>query len=304
MNSKFLGPVLIGIGAVLWATDAVFRVPMVARLDPTLIVFYEHLIAVTAMLPWIWFNRKAALALRAQEWIAAALIGIGGSAFGTIFFTASFKYINPSVAILLQKFQPIICALLAFAILGERPGKSFVFWATAAIGAGVVLAFPDLKFGFLAFDFHSGLDLRSRGILYTLAAAGLWAVSTVGGKILLRRTSPPIATFWRFSFGLGTTIALLTLGDVRFSWDTLAQPELLRSLAYMSLIPGLLAMILYYGGLRRTQASIATFVELIFPASAILINTYYLKMPLLPVQIVSGVVLLAAVTRISVKPTN
>jgi DME family drug/metabolite transporter len=43
-------------------------------------------------------------------------------------------------------------------------------------------------------------------------------------------------------------------------------------LILLAVISGLLGMTLYYRGLRRTPASIATFAELAFPASALVIN--------------------------------
>jgi drug/metabolite transporter (DMT)-like permease len=70
-------------------------------------------------------------------------------------------------------------------------------------------------------------------------------------------------------------------------------------LLYMGLVPGMLAMLLYYRGLATTSASVAAFVELIFPVSAVALNTWVLKAPLQPVQLVAGAILLIAVFNLS-----
>ncbi|OFZ22811.1 MAG: hypothetical protein A2X94_11955 [Bdellovibrionales bacterium GWB1_55_8] len=291
-----LGPALVGFAAILWATDGVFRFPMVGALTPLLIVCLEHLIGTTVLLPWVYLKKKkSAFRLTSREWLAAIFIGAGASAVATLLFTASFQYINPSVAILLQKLQPVLVVFIATLVLGERPKLQFLLWSAVAIAGGVVLSFPDLDFSFLS----QGLDLQSLGALYALGAAGLWACSTVAGKLLLRKVEPSIATFWRYVFGLITASLLLALSGFSIPFETLGKPEVMTSLLYMGLVPGILSMLAYYQGLARTTASIATFMELLFPISAVLLNTFILGTPLSGVQMGAGLVLLAAITRIS-----
>jgi drug/metabolite transporter (DMT)-like permease len=291
------GPVLIGLAAFLWSTDALVRYPAVSSIDPTFIVLVEHLIGFLLLLPWAAIRYKEKFfRLSAREWLAAAFCGIGGSALATIFFTASFLYVNPSVAVLLQKLQPLMVVLFAYLFLGERPARKFYRWGLVALLAGIVLSFPDLKFKFL---FH-GVDLRSKGIQYAFFAALLWAASTVGGKVLVQKVPPILATFWRFAFGLIALCFLFYLTGNTGSWKALLPNAALVSLLYMSLIPGLLAILTYYSGLAKTPANIATFIELLYPIGAILLNTLILHTPLDPVQTIAGTVLLIAVTFISI----
>jgi drug/metabolite transporter, DME family len=67
----------------------------------------------------------------------------------------------------------------------------------------------------------------------------------------------------------------------------------------MALLPGLIAMLIYYEGLKKTPASVATFVELVFPVAAIAVSTAFLGSQLSATQLVSAAVLMAAVTQIS-----
>jgi drug/metabolite transporter (DMT)-like permease len=290
------GPLLVGSAAFLWATDALIRYPAIDQIDPTFIVFVEHLLAVAILLPWLFYkNRKDLLSLNFREWIAAVFSGIGGSAIGTVFFTASFLYVNPSVAVLLQKLQPVMVVLIAYLFLGERPERKFYFWGLIALMAAIVLSFPDFNFRFLS----QGMDLQSRGIQYAFGAALLWAASTVSGKILLKKTPPSVATFWRFFFGLIALVVLLFLAKGAPVTQVLSSGSAILTLLYLSLVPGLLAMLIYYSGLSRTPASVTTFIELIYPIGAVILNTAFLHTPLLPVQTLAGFVLLGAVAMIS-----
>lgn len=296
-NSARLGALFVGLAAMLWATDALFRYPLVQhQLDPTFIVFSDHLIALALLAPFIfWKKRDVVFRVSPAQWPALALIGGGSSALATVLFVASFQYVNPSISILLQKFQPILVLLLASLFLGERPKGAFFAWAAVAFVAGFVMSFPDLDFAFLG-----ELSLASKGSVYALSAASLWAIGTVLGKGALRSIDPWTVTFWRFAFGLGTLVALLLISEHPLPFSALREPQVALSLLYIAVFTGLTAMVLYYQGMKRISASTTTFLELLFPVSAVLVNTFFLRMPLSPVQALSGFVLLFAVTQISI----
>jgi len=67
----------------------------------------------------------------------------------------------------------------------------------------------------------------------------------------------------------------------------------------MGVFPGLLAMLFYYRGLAKTPASVATFVELIFPIAAVGLNAVVLHAPLNLGQLIAGTILIFSITRIS-----
>ena len=290
------GPALVTVAALLWGTDSVFRYQISDRLDPTFIVFIEHLLAVAAFLPWVlWTNRKKALRLSRKEWAAAVFVGVFGSALATTMFTVSFLYVNPSVAVLLQKLQPVLVVFIAFAVLGERPKKKFYFWAALSLAAGVVLSFPDGKFNLIA----QGRGNHAKGVLLAFSAAMVWGAATIGGKILLVRTAPGIAIFWRYFFGFTALSIMLLAPHDPLHANAMSSWPIARAVLYVSILSGIVPMVVYYTGLKRTSASITTFIELLYPISAVILNTLILHMPLLPMQVGAGVVLVFAVTMIS-----
>jgi drug/metabolite transporter (DMT)-like permease len=296
VNSSLVGTLLIGIAATLWATDSLFRAPAVQAVHPTFIVLFEHVIGASILLVWTFFKeRKSLFGHSFKTWFSLFFIGFGGSAFATVLFTASFRYINPSIAILIQKLQPIVVILFAFLFLGEKPKQSFWGWAVLSIIAALVVSFPNLNFHFLT----QGIDLHSQGVIYALLAAALWGAATVAGKSVTSSLSPTIVTFWRYSFGLSALLMLFFVGGDSFPTSALHQPSTLKALIYIAFFPGLTALLFYYSGLKRASAISATFTELLYPVSAVILNWVFLGAGLNIVQILGGLVLLYSVSRIS-----
>ncbi len=289
-----LGIILIVICAALWATDALFRMPLARTMDPGTIVFLEHAIGVVATLPLFLTRTHELKALKTRGWLAIAFIGIMGSALGTFFFTASFRFVNPSVTILLQKLQPIFAVLGARVLLGEKPRSDFYPWGLVALVAAAMISLPER-----ALSITPGASGNMAGAGLALLAAGCWGLSTVCGKFVTGRVSFPVTAFLRLAFGLLGITLLLALSFMSASRpDHLDAPEL-RSILYMALVPGVLALYLYYAGLKRTRASSATFAELFFPAAAVLINWRFLGQALTPTQMIGMGLLLTSVFFIS-----
>lgn len=303
-GSRHLGALFVAIAATLWATDTLFRYPLTqAKVDPTFLVFLEHTLICLVYAPFaVALRRREILAFDRKQWLSLFAIGGGASGIATILFTSSFRYVNPSVSILLQKLQPIFVVLLAMAFLGERPKRSFYPWAAAALVAGLAISFPDFHFGFVR-----EIDPQSIGVLFALGAAFLWALALVLAKGALHAKDPLVVTFWRFVFGwvaVGALVLPELLRDHAPLLGALSNGEAFRAVLYIALMPGLLSMILYYYGVRKTPATTATFMELAFPVSAVLINTLFLRMPLQPVQGAAALLLLFAGTRITLANRN
>ncbi|OFZ73794.1 MAG: hypothetical protein A3K03_12140 [Bdellovibrionales bacterium RIFOXYD1_FULL_44_7] len=78
----------------------------------------------------------------------------------------------------------------------------------------------------------------------------------------------------------------------------------LLSFAYLSLVPGLFAFWLYYKGLQRIPASIATFVELLFPLAGIVLNVAFGLASITFFQATVGLLLLFSVLLIAIPRTR
>ena len=108
-------------------------------------------------------------------------------------------------------------------------------------------------------------------IIESLAAAVLWALGTVLGRYLGRELEFQQILSLRFFFGLvASAIALADHG--RRSAFAGAHDSLW--IAYLAVVTGLLALGLYYFGLKRTPAVLASLAELTYPAIAVIAGIY------------------------------
>ena len=293
------GPLLVILGASLWATDALFRVPVTHRYSPLLIVTINHLfLLVPALL--ILGNQRAALRLLSlKEWAALIFISCFGSVLGTVTFTEAFVATsNYSVPVLIQKIQPCFAILLARVLLRETVRPWFWLFAALAV-AGAYL----LSFGFTpAWINLKGHDLAA--ITYALLAALIWGSCTVVSRLLLQNLSFTFVTAARFVLGAVFALALTSASVLLHSdHNQLATPVWLDSWHFfaMAFISGLIPVLIYYRGLQSTSASVASLCELAFPLVAIMLNWLYLDSTLSAAQLLGAGLIVFAITGISLR---
>ena len=297
MNNYRTGPWLVALASLLWAIDAPFRKYLTGELSSTTIVFMEHLLISLVVLAWLWPQLKELKNLKWPQWLALIFVSLGGSALATIFFTQSFHYLNPSVAILLQKAQPLVAILLAVIVLKEKLSQRFWLWALLAIGGAYVVTFPDLSV--------TGLTLSggSLGVVLALLAAFFWGGSTVFGRYLLRALSFKAMTAVRF------LAALVFLFGVQLYYGRVNEISLASGRDWsfvfiIAIVAGFISLFIYYRGLKFTSASVATLAELTFPVAAVVVNWIFLDATLTLMQIIGSAVLLFAIAKLSLVNVN
>ncbi|HEY2044411.1 MAG TPA: DMT family transporter [Jatrophihabitans sp.] len=281
---------LVAVSASMWGLDGLLRKPLALTLHPSTIVLWEHLIVVVVVAPFIPAAIRAFRACRWPSQIAIIGIGVGASAAATALFTEAFKlsassgdFVTPLV---LQKLQPVFAVLLAMVLLRERLRPGFGYYAIPALAGAWLLAFA-----------HP-FDIKIAAVkvaLFALAAAALWASGTVLGRMVSAEVSSRDLTVLRFVWGLiGAFVINWTLHDpMTPGWSNL------KGLVPLALVPGLLALVLYYAALRYTAASRATFAELAFPATAAVVGVAFLDASLTTSQWLGFAVLVAAITGLS-----
>jgi drug/metabolite transporter (DMT)-like permease len=277
------GVALVAAGAAMWGSDAALRAPLVSHWSPWTIVLYEHVILTALVLPRLVRGAAAVARIPRRGWVAVIGVAWGGSALATLAFTFAFQHGNPDV----QKTQPLWAVAIAALTLGERPRARLVPLALAALLGTYVLSFGTLD------PAHAFAGAQGTAALLALAAAALWGSATVFGRSALGHMEPDLLTGLRF------TCALPLLAVIAATQGALAPPAASSAdwvrLALLAVIAGLVGMVLYYRGLSRTPASIATFAELAFPASALVLNYIVLGASISPVQLLGFAVLWATI---------
>ena len=277
------GVAMVAIAAALWGADGVFRRGLALELPPATVVFWEHVILV--LVTGVVLRRAIpnAAKLGPREWLSLFLIGAGASATATALFTAAFRYGDPTTPLLLQKLQPVFAIVAAALLLGERLRPRFAPYAVAAFVGAWLITFAD--------PLSLSPEASAAGA-FAIGAAALWAMGTVLGRHMTEYLPPDQITALRFAIGLPASAVLVMIypGETGFAITTTD----IVPLILLSLIPGLLALTIYYRGLQTTPASVATVAELAFPLSAIVLNFLVFGTTLAATQWV-GVLLLSTV---------
>ncbi len=291
---KFLekyGAWLVFLAAMLWATDAPFRVHLTRELSSSFIVLAEHFIDVLFVLPILWWKRSELGRLGKKEWIAVLVIAIGSSALASVAFTKAFSYVNPSVAILLQKLQPLIAIGLAASLLKEELRSKFWTWAVLAIVGAYLISFPGLKPQLFAGEVFNP---NAIGVVLAVTAAILWGAGTVLGKLVLNKVSFQTMTSLRFILAFVFLLFMNLFQKTIPAFSSISGKDWFY-FVIIAITSGVVSLFLYYRGLQFTKASIATLAELGFPLAAVLVNYLFLHDNLVTAQLLGMIVLLFSV---------
>lgn len=327
------GPAIVAVANSMRAFDAPVRNPMLMKSLPadfwwnpssqnlavalklsslsSLVVTIEHIIGALIITPFILFRRgrshliSVLRQLNKNEWISLGFISLG-SGLGLYFFLISFGMGNPSVAILIQKTQPVITLFVAMIILKERPTKFYYVAVTFALLGVYLIAIEDIL-NATAFEFYAALC--------SLIAAIFWGSNTTFGRLLTAKTDYWDLTAFRYIGGSIILIFFLIpqiLYIIAYTPDNLdflgtvytTFPELFKipmwgitCILYATIFTGgIIPLALYYYGLRWSKASVAGLAELAFPLLAIFVNFFTLGFGLSGTQILGAIILFGVVS--------
>lgn len=292
---KKFGPYLIFFAAMLWATDAPFRVALLKDLPAGMIVLLEHLVDVLVVLPLVYFYRAEFQKFKTRDWLAVGFIAVCGSALASVAFTQAFVYANPSVVILLQKLQPIIAISLAAWLLQEKLGSRFWLWSVLGIFGAYLISFSGLRPQLYPGE---AWNPQALGVGLALVAVVFWGASTVLGRYALKDVDFKLVTALRFMLAF---VFLLVMNSRELNLAAVLHISVKDWLfvGIIALASGIFSLFLYYKGLQYTKASVATVAELGFPLAAVLVNYVFLHATLNSVQLAGMAILLLAVMQLA-----
>lgn len=282
----------------MWGLDGIVLTPQLYNLNIGFVVFIVHFVPFIIMNIFLYRQYRHLSELTSKEILLLFLVAMTGGAFGTMaivkaLFLVNFK--DLSIVVLLQKLQPVFAITLAYFFLHEKMRERFFLWSGIA-----VIASYFLTFGLKLPDFNTGTD-TALAAGYSIIAAFAFGSATVLGKSVLRKLSYYAATFFRYGFTTLIMIIFLLisghLADFKFvtadNWIIII---------IISITVGSGAIFLYYYGLRKVPAMLATICELCFPLSAILFDYIFNDRLLNTVQWISAAVMLYAIIRLTLSP--
>lgn len=290
------GALAICFSATLWGFDGIVLTPRLSRLDIGFVVFILHALPFLLMQLFFYREYRHLRSFTRNDLLMFFLLSLFGGAVGTMaivkaLFLVNFQHLT--MVVLLQKLQPVFAITLAALMLKERLKRNFLLWASLAIGAGYFLTF-----GWALPDFHSGTN-ATYAAAYSLLAAFSFGSSTVFSKKILQKYSFYTATFYRYGITSFLMLAYVLIASSIGEINSLKATEWFI-FVLIGLTTGSGAIFLYYYGLRKVRAMVATICELCFPISAILFDYLINHKVLSIVQWLSAIIMLFAILRLSI----
>jgi len=296
IRAATLGAFVICVSAALWGLDGVVLTPRLANLPVPFVVFLLHAIPFLLMQPFLFRSYGRLRHMEAKGWLALALVALTGGLIGTLaivkaLFLVNFNHL--SVVVLLQKLQPLFALILAAVLLKERVSWRFLSLAVVALGGAYLLTFG------AAAPAAAADTITLRAALWAVIAAAAFGSATVLSKLLLGSLGFKDATFARY--GMTTALSFVYLGvrGVGLPFASLTGANWVIVLI-ISLTTGSGAIFLYYFGLSRVRASVATICELCLPLSAVLLDYLVYGSVLGSWQWLGAGLLVGAILRISI----
>ena len=290
------GPIFIIFAAFLWSLDGILRRSLYV-LPPTIIVFYEHLIGFALLTPFLLPHLKTVTKIKPKVWGAFFWVTILGSILGTLAYTAALgmvNYIQFSVVVLLQQLQPLFAVFFAALILKEKPAKNFPLYLVLALVGAYMVSFPSL-FVNLKEDSQTAV-----AALLAIGAAFAWGSSTAFGRYGLLAVPSIVGTGLRFGLASIMGFILIFTLNQQQALGALNQSQWLTLLA-ISLSTGMVALAIYYYGLKRTPAHISAICELTWPVSAVSIDYFYFHRSLTLTQMAGALIITFTIYQVTKK---
>jgi drug/metabolite transporter (DMT)-like permease len=279
--------------AILWSFDGFLRQELFS-VPSFLIVTIEHALGALIFIPFLIHGRKAILEMNQSTWSSILWISVCGGVLGTFFYTKALSYIHYidlSVVVLLQKFQPLFAISLAAVILKEPLTRRFLVLAGLALVGGYFVTFGARPIG--TWD-----DKTLISALLALLAAFSWGSSTVLGKHALKHLSFPLVTALRLTITTVVALAvLLSISEPTYIFQITSRQWL--AILIIIFTSGSVALFIYYYGLKHVPASHSTIYELFWPLSAVALDWFIRGRLMSVAQAVGAVVLLAAIILLS-----
>jgi DME family drug/metabolite transporter len=285
------GLVLIGLAAISWGTTGATMATLAAGDAPGPLFVGWARLAIAAPCLIAAAVVAAARRPRARPWTGLtardlptyALLGLAMAVYQVCYFRAVMLSGVAVTALLAICTAPILIALLAATLLGERLTAPVKLSLALAVTGTALLVVGPRPLGALSGSFGSGA-------LLALGAGLSYAVYAVAAKRVLSRASP--VSVAAITFGLAALFLAPALVSERISGAQVARAAPL--LLYLGIGPTAIAYVLFTIGLARVPATAAGIVSLLEPLTATALGVVVFGESLGGAGAIGGALLIAA----------
>ncbi|MCK7546619.1 DMT family transporter [Marinobacter koreensis] len=286
------GALLIALASLLWATTGIVAKFLFTgtELHPITLGFLR--LAVAMPFFWLLMRREQRQLRRARSspLTLKALLPLAALGLFQAFYQGSYllavDLTGAGIATLIALcLPPVLVALLAAPLLGEKPGLLTLLSLVAAIGGTAMLVLSDMD--------TSG-TLRLAGILMALLAAAVYTGFTLTSRY--SSTGTPVFTTAFICF---LTAAMILLPVVWLSGgfeglETLGIRQWLM-IGYIGIVPTCIGYVSFFKGMQSTPATLSSIIVTLEPLFVALMAWVFLGEVLGPTGIAGALILTVAV---------
>lgn len=294
------GALLIAFAAMLWATTAIVAKFLFAGsgLAPITLGFLRLLVALPFF--WLLMHREQrsikTKAIRSGESIPATTLGrqafiplLALGAFQALYqgsYLVSVDLTGAGIATLISLcLPPVLVAILASPLLGEKPSLPTILAGLAAIAGTLLLVISDMD---------TAGTLRVAGILMALLAAAVYTGFTLTSRYNSAGTPVFTTAFWCF---LTAAVLLLPVALATGGWAGVQSMVLKHWLmvAYIGVVPTCIGYLCYFKAMQSTPATLSSIIVTLEPLFVALLAWLILEEKLGPIGLAGACILTVAV---------
>jgi drug/metabolite transporter (DMT)-like permease len=276
-----LGVLLV---AVVWGSNFIVVKAAIAVLPPVGMSFLRFAIGslvLLALLRW----REGTVRLPWRDFAGMAVVGMLGFGVYQVFWATGLQWVSAGDSALLIAATPVMTALVAVVAGSDTLTPRKMLGALVSF-AGVAIVIAG----------GTGVTLGDSlvGDVLTLGAALCWAIYASFGAPILRRHSPLRTTAWAMTAG---SLFLLPLGGIQLAgtdWATVT-PEVWGAVLYSALLPAAISNVIVFQGVKLLGPTRITAYQFLVPAFAVVMGAAFLAEPILPAQVIGGIVIVAGI---------
>lgn len=267
---------MITVGSAVIASKV-----LAATLPPFTATALRFAIAIIPFLLLVRLTKTEFPRLPAADWQLLLLQALAGSIGYTALLMAGLRYTSAADAAIILGLLPLVAALFAVGILGERPSK--VLWIALAVAVAGVLIATGVNRG------DGGSWLGRSLILGAVACEALFA-------LLNRKMTTSVSPLMLSTLTAVLGFLLSGIGSLfEAPWSLHYEKRAVAAVLYYAIVPTVIGFLLWYEGLNRVKAVEASLFTAVAPVAAIILAACVLDEPITQQTVVGISLVLGAV---------
>jgi len=270
---------------LMWSGNSIVARAIHAEVPPFTLAFWRWAGASLIAVPLAWRHIMADRETIARRWPTILLLGLVGVGSFNAFMYPGLQYTTAANSLLVQAAIPALVLLFDFLLFRVAPRLAQIFGCILAAFGVLIIIFRGDPAAMASLHFNVG-------DLLVLCAVVLWSLYTV-----LLRTKPAIhgLSFLALTILIGTVVmAPFSVHELQ-SRDVILTPGVLAGIAYVSILPSVIAYFLYNLAVETIGAGDAGNVVNLQPLFGALLASLVLGEPIHGYHLFGMAVILAGI---------